>query len=142
MTTTSLWTLGIALCRFSCTVVVPYEWVQIVGSCLLSSNLRPFHEEFVERVWIPFFSPLLFSILIDLVRCGLSLRLFGVYCSLDSIPSIPIVAMAHGSRKLDPVFLSFGSVVPKPLYVCTYLDRSISLVLAVTTAPLRTLGMS
>ena len=68
--------------------------------------------------------------------------MFGVYCSLDSIPSIPIVAMAHGSRKLDPVFLSFGSVVLKPLYACTYLDHNISLVLAVTTATLRTLRVS
>ena len=37
---------------------------------------------------------------------------------------------------------SFGSVVLKPLYACTYLDHNISLVLAVTTAPLITLGMS
>jgi len=38
------------------------------------------------------------------------------------------------------VIFSFGSFVLKPLYVCTQLDRSISVVLAVTTAPLRTLG--
>ena len=57
--------------------------------------------------------------------------MFGVYCSLDSIPSIHIVAMASGSKEGE-------SHVP-PLWV---LLRSISLVLAVTTAPLRTLGMS
>ena len=91
VTTASLRTLGIALCQFSCTVVVPYEWVWIMGSCLLSSNFHPFHDELVERVWIPFFSPLLFSILVDPVRCGLSPSLFDVYCSLDSIPSIPVV---------------------------------------------------
>ena len=45
-------------------------------------------------------------------------------------------------RKVNPVFLSFGSVVLKRFCACTYFDRSISLVLAVTTAPLRTLGMS
>ena len=91
VTTASLRTLGIALCQFSCTVVVPYEWVWIIGSCLFSFNLHPFHDELVERVWFPLFSPLLLSILIDPVRCGLSPLLFGVYCSLDSIPSIPIV---------------------------------------------------
>jgi hypothetical protein len=36
----------------------------------------------------------------------------------------------------------FHSVVLKPLYVCTVFDRNISLVLAVTTAPLRTWEMS
>ena len=91
VTTASQWALGIALCQFSCTVIVPYEWVWIVGSCLLSSNLHPFHDELIERVSIPFFSPLLFSILVNPVKCGLSPSLFGVYCSLDSIPSIPIV---------------------------------------------------
>ena len=46
-------------------------------------------------------------------------------------------------RKLNPVFPPpLGSVVLKPLYACTHLDHSISLVLAVTTAPLRTLEMS
>jgi hypothetical protein len=53
-------------------VVVPYEWVRIVGSCLLHSNLRPFHDELVKGVRIPFFLPLLFSIPIDPERCGLS----------------------------------------------------------------------
>ena len=91
VTITSLQTLGIALCRFSCTVVVPYKWAWIVGLCLLSSNHRPFHDKLVERVHIPFFSPLLFSILGDVVRCGLSPSMFGVYCSLDSIPLIPVV---------------------------------------------------
>jgi len=86
-----LWTLGIALCQFNCTVMVPFVWVWIVGSCLLSSNLHLFHDELVKRVRIPFFSPLLLSILFDLVRCGLSPSSFGVYCSLDSIPSIPVV---------------------------------------------------
>ena len=78
----SLWTLGIALCWFSCTVMVPYEWVWIMGSCLLSSNLRPIHDELVERVRIPFFSPLLVSILVDPVRCGLSPSF--VWCLLFS----------------------------------------------------------
>ena len=82
VTTTSLWTLRIVLCRFSCMVVVPYEWVWIVGSCLLSSNLCPFHDELVERVRIPFFSPFLFSILINPVRCALSPSL--VWCLLLS----------------------------------------------------------
>jgi hypothetical protein len=45
-------------------------------------------------------------------------------------------------RKVNLVFPSFGYIVLKLLYACTYFDRSISVVLAVTTAPLRTLGMS
>jgi hypothetical protein len=56
VTAASLQTLGLALCQFSCTVMVPYEWVWILGSCLLSFNLRPFHNELVEGVRIPFFS--------------------------------------------------------------------------------------
>jgi hypothetical protein len=61
VTTASLWTLGIALCRLSCTVVVPYEWVWIMGLCLLSFNLRLFHDELVEGARIPFFSLFLCS---------------------------------------------------------------------------------
>jgi hypothetical protein len=72
VTTVSLWTLGIALCRFSCTIMVPYGWIWIVVSYLLSSNLRPSHDVLDEGVRVPFFLPLLFSISVDLVRCGLS----------------------------------------------------------------------
>jgi hypothetical protein len=99
VTTASLWTLGIALCRFSCTVVVPYEWVWIVGSCLLSSNLRPFHDELVKRVRIPFFSPLLFSILVDLARCGLSPSLVGVIALLIPFLRFPSFVMASRSNE-------------------------------------------
>ena len=53
VTTASLQTLGIAFCQFSCMVVVPYEWVWIMGPCLLPSNLHPFHDKLVERVRIP-----------------------------------------------------------------------------------------
>ena len=46
-------------------------------------------------------------------------------------------------RKVNPMFPPpLGSVVLKPFYACTHLDHIISLVLAVTTALLRTLGMS
>jgi hypothetical protein len=48
---------------FSCTVVVPYEWVRIIGSCLLPFNLCLFHDELVEGVRISFFS--LFSFVLD-----------------------------------------------------------------------------
>jgi hypothetical protein len=53
---------------FGCMVVVPYEWVWIVGSCLSTSNLRPFHGKLVEGVRIPFFlhsSFILFSLSIQ-----------------------------------------------------------------------------
>jgi hypothetical protein len=39
VTTASIRTLGIALCRFSCMVMVPYEWVWIVGPLLVFINL-------------------------------------------------------------------------------------------------------
>jgi hypothetical protein len=45
-------------------------------------------------------------------------------------------------RKVNLVFPSLGSIMLKLLYTCTFFDRSISVVLAVTTAPLRTLEMS
>jgi hypothetical protein len=58
-------------------VVVPYELVWIMDR----ASFRPFHDELVEGVRVPFFLlPLLFSILVDLVRCGLSLWL--VWCLL------------------------------------------------------------
>jgi hypothetical protein len=99
VTTASLWNLGIALCQFSCTIAVPYEWVWIVGSCLLSSNLRPFRDELVKRVWIPFFSPLLFSILVDLARCGLSPSLVGVIALLIPLLQFLSFVMASGSKE-------------------------------------------
>lgn len=43
-----------SLVPFRCTVVAPYEWVWFRGSCLFASNIRPFHDELDERVWIPF----------------------------------------------------------------------------------------
>jgi hypothetical protein len=51
-------------------------------------------------------------------------------------------AMASGSKGGESCAssLASGSFVLEPLYACTYLDHSISSVLAVTTAPLRTLG--
>jgi hypothetical protein len=45
-------------------------------------------------------------------------------------------------RKVNLVFPSYGTIVLKLLYACTLFVHSISVVLAVTTAPLRTLGMS
>jgi hypothetical protein len=70
-----------SLVPFSCTVVVPYKWAWIVGSYLLSFDLRLFHDEMVKGVRVPFFLfPLLFSIPFDLVKYGLSLWL--VWCLL------------------------------------------------------------
>jgi hypothetical protein len=67
------------------------------GSCLLSSNLRLFHDELVEGVWVPLFLlPLLFSIPIDPVRCGLSPWLVWCLLLFDSTSPIPVVAMASG----------------------------------------------
>jgi hypothetical protein len=77
-----------SLVPFSCTVVVPYEWVWIVGSCLFFFNLRLFHDELVERVRIPIlFVPLLFSTPVDPIRCGLSLFAYSVFV----VPLIPFL---------------------------------------------------
>jgi hypothetical protein len=45
-------------------------------------------------------------------------------------------------RKVKLEFPSFGTIMLKLLYACTFFDRSISVVLAVTTTPLITLRMS
>jgi hypothetical protein len=97
-------------------VVVPYEWVWIVGSCLLSFNLRLFHDELVEGARIPFFSLFpLFSIPIDPERCGLSPLLVWCCFSFNSIPLIPVVAMACGSKESEScVFTRLLVVVLNP----------------------------
>jgi hypothetical protein len=89
-----------SLVQFSCTVVVPYEWVWIVESYLLSSNLRPSHDMLDEGVQVPFFLPLLFSIPVDPSRCGLSLFACSVFVALFySLSLILIVTMSCGSKE-------------------------------------------
>jgi hypothetical protein len=61
---------------------------------------------------------------------------------LIPFPRFPSLPWRVDQRKVNLVFPSLGSIVLKLLYVCTFFGRSISVVLAVTTAPLRTLGMS
>jgi hypothetical protein len=86
--------------QFSCMVVVPYEWVWIMESYLLSSNLCPCHDVLDEGVRVPFFLPLLFSIPVDLVRCGLSLFARSVFVALfDSLSLILVVTMTCGSKE-------------------------------------------
>jgi hypothetical protein len=144
VTTASLWTLRIALCWLSSTVMVPYVWVWIIGPCLFLLTFTHFYGELVERVWIMFFSLPLLSIPVDSVRCGLSSSLVGVCCSLwfhpfDSCHCYDEWIKGSESRvSFHLLALSFLS----PLYTRTRLDWSISLVLTVTTALLRTLGMS
>jgi hypothetical protein len=46
-----------------------------------------------------FLLPIFFSILVDPVRCGLSLSLDGVCCSFDFISLVLIIAMASGSKE-------------------------------------------
>ena len=71
------------------------------GIVPLSPNLRPLHDELVERVRIPLFSRLLLSTLIDLVRCGLGPSLVWCLLFLDSIPLIPDDAMSSGSKECE-----------------------------------------
>jgi hypothetical protein len=61
---------------------------------------------------------------------------------LISLPRFLSLSWRVDQRKVNLVFPSYGSIVLKLLYACTLFNRSISVVLAVTTAPLRTLGMS
>jgi hypothetical protein len=85
----------------------------------------------------------LFSIPIDLVRCGLSLSLVGACCSFDSIPSIPVDYSGLWIKGRGvPCLFRLLLFVLKPLYACTFVDRSISVFLVVTTTLLRTLEMS
>jgi hypothetical protein len=71
-----------------------------VESYLLSSNLRPSHDVLDEGVQVPFFLPLLFSIPVDPVRCGLSLFACSVFVALfDSLSLILVVTMSCGSKE-------------------------------------------
>ena len=109
------------------------------GTVPLLSNLRPFHDKLVERVQIPFFS-LWFSIPIDPVKMWIEpfARLVFIALLISFIRFSSLLWQVD-QMNVNLVFLSF---VLKLLYGCTHLDHSISVVLAVTTAPLRTLEMS
>jgi hypothetical protein len=61
---------------------------------------------------------------------------------LFPFPRFPSMPWWVDQRNVNLEFPSFGTIVLKLLYACTFFDRSISVVLAMTTAPLRTLGMS
>jgi hypothetical protein len=61
---------------------------------------------------------------------------------LIPLPQFPSLPWRVDQRKVNLVFPSFGSIMLKLLYACTFFDHSNYVVLAVTTAPLRTLGMS
>jgi hypothetical protein len=92
------------------------------GSCLLSSNLRPFHDELVEGVRVPLFLlPLLFSILVDLVRCGLSPLACLVFVALlILLPLFSSMSWQVDQREVNLEFPSFGTIVLKLLYACTF----------------------
>jgi hypothetical protein len=113
------------------------------GIMLSTSNLRPFHDELDEVERISLFS-LLLLVPIDLVRCGLSPSLVGCLLVLDSISSIPGVAMASGSKESQSrVFFPIFWFSRVQALVCLYpIDHHVSFVLVATTAPLRTRGMS
>jgi hypothetical protein len=61
---------------------------------------------------------------------------------LIPLPRFPSLPWRVDQKMVNLVFPSFGCIVLKLLYACTFFDRSISMDLAVTTTPLRTLGMS
>ena len=107
------------------------------GTVSLLFNLRPFHDKLVKRVQIPFFS---LSIPIDPVKMWIEpfARLMFIALLISFIRFSSLLWQVD-QVNVNLVFLSF---VLKLLYGCTHLDHSISVVLAVTTAPLRTLEMS
>jgi hypothetical protein len=144
MITASLRAIGIALCHLATWLWCPMSWFgswivplfvqpssipwwvgrRSVGSTLSSSSLV-LNPRRSSKMWIEPLACLVFVALwfhfLDFRRCyGEWIRGRWILC----------------------LFLSFGFVVPKPLYACTIFDRNISLVLAVTTAPLRTWEMS
>jgi hypothetical protein len=61
---------------------------------------------------------------------------------LIPLPRFPSLPWQVDQRKVNLMFPSLGSIMLKLLYACTFFDCSISVVLAVTTAPLKTLRMS
>jgi hypothetical protein len=69
--------------------MVPYKRVGIVGSCLFFQP-PPVPWRVNRKGADSILLPLLFLILVDLVRCGLRLSLVSGYCSFDSIPSVPV----------------------------------------------------
>ena len=130
---------GNSIVPFSCTIVMPYELVWVVGLYLFSPtfvrSMTSWSKEYIfhsslslvlnpcqsSKMWIEPLACLVFiALLIPFLD---SRRLLG---RVDQ-------------RKANLVFFSFGSFMLKPLYVCTQLDHSISVVLVVTTTPL-TLG--
>ena len=156
VTTAPLWTLEIA----SADLVAYRSWCSMrwwgsrdCGICLLSFNPRPlpWHVSRENTGTILLSSLILsFSILIDLVRCGLSplvpTSLINVFChhmwievpwnqspfSLVCVPLVFLVASWFYSfdshwllwwvdqRKVNPMLPSFGSFVLEPMYACTY----------------------
>jgi hypothetical protein len=94
-----------------------------MGLYLLSSDLRPFHGELDERVWIPLHLPFFF--------CSQSHRFSKMWIKpfaclvfvalLIPFLRFPSFAMASGSKEGESrvPFMSFGSFVLEPLYACT-----------------------
>ena len=110
------------------------------GTIPLLSNLRPFHDKLVKRSTDSILLSLWFSIPIDPVKMWIEpfARLVFIVLLISFIQFSSLLWQVD-QMNVNLVFLSF---VLKLLYGCTHLDHSISVVLAVTTAPLRTLEMS
>jgi hypothetical protein len=121
MTTTSLWAAGIALCHLVAWLWCPMSWFGLwivppfvqpssvpwwvgrrsVGSILSSSSLV-LNPRRSSKMWIEPLACLVFV------------------AHLIPLPWFPSLLWRVDQRKVNPVpFLSFGFVVPKPLYVCT-----------------------
>jgi hypothetical protein len=94
-----------SLVQFSCTVVVPYEWVWIVESYLLSSNLRSSHDVLDEGVRVPFFLPLVLNPRRS-SKAWIELFASSVFVAL-LIPFLrfPSLLWRVDQRRVNPVFL-------------------------------------
>jgi hypothetical protein len=90
-----------------------------VGSILSSSSLV-FNPRRSSKMWIEPLACLAFVAL------------------LIPLPRFPSMPWRVDQRKVKLGFPSFGTIMLKLLYACTFFDRSVSLVLAVTIASLRT----
>jgi hypothetical protein len=143
MTTASLRAVGIALCHFVAWLWCPMIWF---GSWIVPTFVQP--SSVPWQVGRKSAGPILpsSSLVLNPRRSSKMwiepLACLVIVALLIPLPRFLSLPWRVDQRKVNLVFPSYGTIVLKLLYACTLFVHSISVVLAVTTAPLRTLGMS
>jgi hypothetical protein len=111
------------LVPFSGTVTVPYEWVWIVGSFLYLPTFARSMTSWLKECGILFFSRSSF-VLNPYQSSKVWVEPFACWCLLllDSIPLIPVVAMASGSKEGESHAFSVFWFFCAQALVCFYLS--------------------